>query len=67
MTNSDLEHAKGLEDTQCLVGKTVATISAEYACLSIVFTDGSTLKVVQGNERWPDLDACAIACEVNTF
>jgi len=61
---SDKEHAKGLKATQGLVGKTVATVEAEYSRLFIVFTDGSTLKVVQGNERWPDLDACAIACEV---
>jgi hypothetical protein len=43
----------------------VATVKAEYSNLRIVFTDGSMLDVFQANERWPDQDACAIACDVS--
>ena len=65
MTHSNIEHAQGLVDTQRLLGKTVATIKAEYSNLCIVFTDGSTLDVFAASERWPDEDACAIACDVD--
>lgn len=65
MNRSDLEHAEGLKSAQRLLGKTVATIKAEYSNLCIVFTDGSTLNVLAARERWPDMDACAIACDVD--